>query len=747
MKIDRRCFLSLGMGLSAGAVLTPLPWKLADDSSIWSQNWEWTPVPKDDVASYEKTACSLCPGGCGLLVRKVGNRAVKVEGMPRHPVNNGGVCTLGLSSLQLLYGPTRIKTPLKRIGNRGDGKWEKISWRAAIEAVAKKLGDHRKKGESHMVAAIMGSDRGTVPQLMARLLTAYGSPNFFRMPSAQDAYESTLYLMHGVQAMAGFDVDNTDYVLSFGSGLIEGWGAPVHMLQANSRWKATGTKVVQVEPRLSNTAAKSDEWVAIIPGTEAALALGLAHVILKENKQCDFVSNAAFGFDDWVDENGQQKKGFKQIVMASYSPEKVATITGIAAEKIVRLAKEFAGAKRPLAVAGRGSGNTPVGFQEMMAVHALNALVGSINRPGGIWTVPEPDYVKWPAPEMDQIAAKGIQQGRLDGAGSSNAPYARFLLNRLSQADTKNKYSLKALLVSGANPLYSLPDTKAVQKAFDGIPFIASFSSYFDETTQYADIILPNHVFLERLEDVPAPRGFHKPMIGLSQPVVSSKYDTRHIGDALIAIARKIGGTVSSAFPWNNYETCLRTTLADKWPMMVKNGFWWNQSYLPSNNGAGFHTPSGKFEFSETVFSTYQPVALEGDESAYPLVLVPYDHMRLSSGYVGSPPFMMKTVSDKIVKGNDGFVEINPETAKKLKLADGQSAVLTTPKGSVNVRVNVFDGIRPGLLAMSRGLGHTAYDDYLAGKGVNVHSLMGPVEDPLSGLDAAWGIRAKLTKA
>ena len=129
MKIDRRSFLSLGMGVAAGTALSPLPWKLIDDISIWTQMWPWTPVPEIGEVNYVNSTCTLCPGGCGITVRKIGDRAVKVEGKEGHPINSGGVCLLGLSGLQLLYGyDRRIKTPLKRIGNRGQGSFQKISW-------------------------------------------------------------------------------------------------------------------------------------------------------------------------------------------------------------------------------------------------------------------------------------------------------------------------------------------------------------------------------------------------------------------------------------------------------------------------------------------------------------------------------------------------------------------------------------------------------------------------------------------
>ena len=110
MKIDRRSFLSFVIGGAAGTALSPLPWKLIDDSSIWSQNWAWTPVPKRGEITYVNSTCTLCPGGCGITVRKVGDRVVKIEGMKGHPVNDGGICDLGAAGTQLLYGPTRVKT-------------------------------------------------------------------------------------------------------------------------------------------------------------------------------------------------------------------------------------------------------------------------------------------------------------------------------------------------------------------------------------------------------------------------------------------------------------------------------------------------------------------------------------------------------------------------------------------------------------------------------------------------------------
>ncbi|MBR9980188.1 MAG: hypothetical protein KFF50_04090, partial [Desulfatitalea sp.] len=145
------------------------------------------------------------------------------------------------------------------------------------------------------------------------------------------------------------------------------------------------------------------------------------------------------------------------------------------------------------------------------------------------------------------------------------------------------------------------------------------------------------------------------------------------------------------------------------------------------------------------VFMTDTP-APQGD-AGDPLLLVPYDSIRLASQYAGDPPFMVKIVEDTILKGQDGVVEINPVTADRMGMREGQTAVLTTAVGEARVRVHLNEGTMPGVVAMPRGLGHTAYDGYLAGKGVNINQLIGSVQDPASGLDAVWGIRAKMTKA
>jgi anaerobic selenocysteine-containing dehydrogenase len=741
MKIDRRSFLALSVGGAVGTALTPLPWKIQDDLSIWTQMWPWTPDPIDGENTYVNTVSTLCRGGCGVTVRKVGERAVKIDGREDYPTNQGGLCNLCASGLQMLYGPTRIPFPMKRVGERGANQWVRLSWEEAISMVAEQLGEIRQAGQPETVACLSDRKYGSMPALLKRFMTAFGSPNFMTTPTMMDAYDTTLKRMQGVEGRVGFDLENADYVLSFGSGMIEGWGNTAHMIRVFSKWKDTNTVIKQIEPRLSNTAAKSDQWIPITPGTEVILTLGIAYVIIKESLyDYDFVNNFATGFEQ-----------FRNVVLSGYSPGNVSKQTGVDQSTIVTLAREFARARRPIAICGRGQGTVPGGIGEYVAVHALNALVGNINRPGGVWAMPRPEMNGWSEPALDTAAQVGLMKPRLDGAGSASFPFAEQLFNRVPGALMEgHPYPCKALLVYDANPLFSMPGAETVREALQQIPFIVSFASHMDETAMMADVILPNRTHLERWEDVPATRGFNRPMIGMAQPVVDPQAGTMHAGDTVLQLAAALGGSVAASLPWENYEACLQDGLSAQWADLENKGFWIDEGYQPDTWSFAFPTASGKFDFAASEGdpkALFTPIQPDGDDGSYNLELIPYDSVRIANGPVGSPPFLIKIVSDKVLKDKTLFVEVNPETAHAAGFGEGDRAVLKTPLGSAAVRVHLADGIMPGLVAIPRGLGHTAYDSYLAEKGINANDLIGSVEDSASGLDAAWGIRASLVKA
>ncbi len=709
MKVDRRSFLGLGLGAVAGISVSPVIWKLTDDSSIWTQNWPWTPVPVDGEVNYVNSVCSLCPGSCGISVRKIDDRPVKIEGLDEYPINDGGACLHGISGLQYLYDPSRIKTPLIKKGN----KFEEISWDDAVSIVAKKLTEIRTAGSPEKLACIADKDQGSVSGLFKRLLKVFGSPNFYTMPSFESYLELTAASLHGKGTTIGFDLENSDFVLSFGAGVIEGWGSPVNCFKANASRKERGAKLYQIEPRLSNTAANADKWIPIKPGTEADLAMGMCAVILKKNL---FDATAAAKF----------KGGFSKLaamLQNDFSLSKISEITTVKEADIEEMANLFAKAKMPVAVFGKGRGDGAQSLKEFIAVHTLNCLVGSINKKGGALIQPVKEYLKFSEESMDAIAKEGIAKPKF-------GPYVHDLLEKINAS---SQPVVEALFVCQTNPCYALHDTKTVKKAFGKIPFIVSFSSFMDETAKAADIVLPLHTFIERLEDIPSGAGLSKMVIGLSKPVVKPVFNTKHPGDILLSIAKGLDDSVAKNFEWNSYDDCLKAVTSGIWNPLSKKG------HVILADGVPQITPE-----IDLTFLVGNPASVQASGDGE-LMLIPIDNMRLPSSAPAASPFSIKTVSDEVLKGKDTVVEINPKTAAGLKNYD--YAILTTPVGTAKVMVHLNEGMMPGVIGMAKGLGHTFDNKYVSNKGVNINELISPVIEPGSGLDAAFGIKVKISRA
>ena len=818
---NRRNFIKLLVGGAVGVHLTPLPWKLMDDTAIWTQNWPWVPVPPVGDFTNEKSVCTLCPGGCGIQVRKVDKRPVKIEGRTDYPVNPGGVCPLGAGGLQLLYNENiRFSGPMKRVGPRGAGKFIPLPWDEALKELADRIIGLRQQGRPETLVAVNGNPpRASISLLIQRFSEAIGSPNYTSLPTVEDTYTMVNWLMHGNEGPMAFDLENADFVLSFGCGLIEGWGAPGRMLNAWGLWHNETNKgkvrIVQIESRASNTASKADQWLAPVPGTEAALALGLAHVLISEGlADTTFVQNHTFGFTDWVSSDGTSHMGFKTLVLKKYSPPSVARVTGLDASDIVSLAKGFARAKAPIALFGKGKGDLNGSLFEFMAIHALNALVGNINKPGGVLVHDPLPLSPWPKVEADGMAQKGLNRPRFDGAGGKNFPFTRSLANELGKTIAASAGSpVDTLLLFSANPAYTLPDGGAFKKALKKVPYIVSFSPYKDESSLMADLVLPDHAYLEKTEDIVWPVGLQYPLYGLSQPVVEPLYQTRQSGDVIIALAKMIGGAVGSSFLWKSYEEAIRDrarglfeseggltnyggsapiwkglanrraaerdygSFDEMWKKIKAGGLWYRPAHQFKNWETIFKTPTGKFEFSSSRIELAvnnsagggplkaalqgMGVGAEGDEvylphyeetpfprnrEKYPLIMVPYSLINLSSGWAPSAPYLYKTLFDNQLRRDQVFADINPKTASEHDLKAGDSVVIESPAGKIKARINLFEGAMPGVLYLPMGLGHTAYDDFQQNKGANPNEIVDAGKDPLSGQPVWWRTHVKISK-
>jgi anaerobic selenocysteine-containing dehydrogenase len=819
MELDRRNFIKFVAGGIGGTLLSPLPWKLVDDITIWTQNWSWVPIPARGKISHVDTVCTLCPGACGITVRKVGDRVVSIEGRQDYPVNRGGICPLGMAGQQILYNEgIRWKSPMTRVGPRGSNTWKEISWKEAVDAVSARIRELRETGNPEKLAAIDGNQsRSTMALFIRRLLDAVGSPNYITLPGQEDTSAMAQLLMQGSDGPVALDLENSDLVLSFGCGLIDGWGAPGRVLRAWGEWLSQESKertfVIQIDPSASATALKADLWIAPFPGTEAALALGIAHVLVKEkayNKE--FIENHSIGFSDWVGEKGITHKGFSKLVLEHYAPQDVERITGVKKELIIQVARRFAEAKAPIAIAGRGKGRSAGSLYEHMAVHSLNALRGRINQKGGVLVSDRLPLSEWLEAERDSVAANGLKKPRIDRAGIPRYPFAASLIHQFSES-IRSGSPIDTLLICSANPIHTIPDSRGLAEALKAVPFIVSLSPFRDETSLMADMILPDHAHLEKMADIVWPTGIQYPLYALSSPVVGPLYSTRHSGDVILAVAKGIGGSVAGSFPWNNFEEAVQqrvkglfdsgagqsslggsvpvwksldkgrgqakaaSSFQSMWEELKTSGCWYIPSHSFGRWGEIFRTSSGRFEFysssieeaikdsskgrsiedalkeagiavrgDEVYLPHYEEAQSGADKKGYPLLLFPTELINLASGWIANPPFLNKTLFDYQLKGNDLFVEVNPKTAAEYGLSEGSRVMLRSRRGELKARIHIFDGAMPGVVFIPVGLGHTAYDRYLKGKGANPYEIIERVEDPLSGQPIWWNTRVKVIK-
>ncbi|MGA2404494.1 MAG: molybdopterin dinucleotide binding domain-containing protein, partial [Syntrophobacteraceae bacterium] len=315
--------------------------------------------------------------------------------------------------------------------------------------------------------------------------------------------------------------------------------------------------------------------------------------------------------------------------------------------------------------------------------------------------------------------------------------------------------------------------------------------SYMDETAAQSDLILPDHTAFERYDDIVGIPGAAFSYYAVSAPVIKPLLDTKHTGNALLALAGGIGGTVAASMPWKSYEEYLKFrveglaqsqkgAVADKpdvpiikltaaesvqpnfsdgpdlWKKL-KAGFCWYDAPAAT---AGFETASGKLELACRSIAQkgasladdrlYLPhFALlnpSGSESEFPLLLVAYKPSFTTGGYLPTPPFMNKLIPDYVLKDEDAFIELHPRTAAELAFSQGERVSLKTTQGERTVRINISAAARPGVVYLPNGLGHRAYDQYILNKGTNANSLMEVQLDPVSGMGTVWACRAQLSR-
>lgn len=632
MEIKRRDFLRLFGGLSGALVFAGCG---LDDVLELPESLIERLKNGAGLETWKNTTCGLCPGGCGISVRLVDGIPVYVRGNTIYPVNQGGMCPLGLNALHLLYHPDRLKGPVHQVGKIDNRRLESLLWDDALKSITDKLVILRNEGKSHQVAFLGHDERGLLRQHISRFMKAYGSPNYFQFSSLQN--DSVPYsLLHGHSKLPTFDFLNTKLVVSFGSNFLEEGYSPIYYTKLYSRHQERQTRYIQIESRMSLTAANADKWVPIRPGTYGALALGFAYVLIREELyDFDFVKNHTHGFEDWVDQAGRMHVGFKSIVLENYYPERVSEITGIPNGTILELARDLGNTRPALIVGGEGVHSNTNGTFALMAVNSLNALLGNFEREGGIFIIDEPPLGKFPSIQEDSIAREGNRYTGIADSIDGNFPLSNFSMDSFAKNVLSGKpYPISVLFLYKGNSLFHALNHQDLANALKKIPLIVSFDSIINETSEFAHFVLPAHTFLEQWDEVSNVPSVAFEHIGIQQPVIEPLYGTRHPGDVLIDLANRIGGTVAASFPYKSYVDVLKIGLKgvyesgegaivsaevrqhwleylqqrgwqigryasfeDFWDRLLEHGGWWNPIRKKKTLEEVFQTTSGRFEF------------------------------------------------------------------------------------------------------------------------------------------------------
>ncbi len=678
-------------------------------------------------SGYIATMCEMCVWRCGVLAKVEAGRVVKLEGNPDHPHSNGNLCPRGQSGLMNTYDLDRVLTPLVRVGKRGQGLFRKASWDEALDLVAKKMLDIRQKYGAE--AMIFSSTHNLSQVQFENLLNAFGSPNYGTQRSlcfnAMIVANLTTFGMQEPERK----YDQLKYIILTGRNLME--AISTSETSALSHAIDRGVKVVYLDPRFTKTAAKASEWLPIRPGTDLAFHLALIQTIIAEGLyDRQFVSNYTIGFD-------QIAKAVSQ-----FTPEWAETVTEIPADTIRRIAREFA-ASAPFALAHNGwrTSNFVNSFQTERAIAVLNALTGnwgvamfpsSGEGSAALGAPPQPAYPRISAQRLDGVPWKypfvplniGVFQ-ELRDAVLAGAPY-----------------QAHGWFIARQNPAMSLPDRGRTLQAFGKMDFIVTIDILMNDTAWFSDVVLPEASYLERYD----PLNIVGDKAYIRQPVI----DAQGEGRSALWIYQELGKRLGLAdyFQYADEEDYLKQQLA---PLGVSLEAVRQKGYveLPSGgeNGSLFswNTPSGKIElFSATLDKDGFSGAPIWEQPAAPK---PGQFYLLTGKVAQSTQFGTQNNQLLHKYSDEPRLWMNPKTAEKLALADGDQVEVASEVGKIHIRLQVTGAIRPDCVYLTPGYGHlskgltTAY-----GIGASDSDLHVTYTDPVSGSQALSQTFVTVTK-
>ena len=641
-----------------------------------------------------KSTCGMCQMACGILIELENGKPVKIEGDPNSPVNRGKLCIKGRMVLQLLDNPKRLTHPLKRIGERGDGRWEKISWDVALESTAGYLMKAKEKYGPESVIFMRGGAKGLQEHYMSRFSQVFGTPNIASM--AHNCYvprTSSANITYGYVPRPDYEYPPACLIIWGMSPFDTRIGEYEQIVAALDK----GTQLILVDPRRQKLTDRAALWLQIRPGSDLALALGMIHVIVNERLYDEkFVEKWTVGFEKL------------SVHVQDYDPEKVSKITWVPAELIRQAARTYALNKPACLQCGNAIDSGVNSVQAARASDILRVITGNLGIPGGEleWSDLPIHTGYSPALSLRDKVSEETRSRRLS-ASDNLWPKAMYTLpQRIVRAILKgDPYFLRGAYIQGGNLLLTYPNSKNVMKAFKKLDFIVATDLFMTPTTAMADIVLPVSSFLECDGLLTPP--YYK--IASVQQKVVQVGECRSDYEILKELAKRIGG---GEYFWEEITGALDYMLKPAnitFEEFRKIGTFQGKKLYRHYEKDGFNTPSGKAEIFSNQLKEWGfdplPVYCEGPETIfsepnlakeYPLTIVSWKRVNYRHSSLREIDPLRRLHPDPTVR-------IHPETAAKLGIADGDWAFIETKRGRIKQKCVLSQDIDPRVVDVDFG--------------------------------------------
>jgi len=643
-----------------------------------------------------KTDCGLCINCCGVNAYVEDGKLVKVEGIPEHWLNKGRLCPKGERLPDLLYSPSRLKYPMKKI----NGRFQRMSWDDALGEIGAKLQELKDKYGAHTLATWTGSvgvEHFEMAAFNQRFRGAYGTPNFF---NAEGICFRTRILARQI-TFGRYPVEepkNANCILLWGRNPDESYWPVGRIIRERVQ---AGARLITIDPRRIPI-SRLGIYLQPRPGTDGAVALAMMHVIIAEDLwDKEFVDKYTTGFDRLMEHVKQ------------YTPEKAETISSVPAAEIRRAARIFATTKSACILEGVGHMNQFAnGLQTNRAYSILMAITGNVDVPGGWVTCPQVRLADLRLPVEEHPL--GYEEFPVFHQFKSPPPYGSASM-MTETMKTEKPYPIKAFISSGSNPALTFPDTNLFLEGIKNLELFVNIDPNMTETGQLADYLLPACTFLEETGIGGFPYGisYCEPYIMLRKKVVEPLYESKPIWLIWSELGRKMG--YGEHFPWNTDEEVAEHFFSTS-GVTIKDltehpeGIYFSKKQYRLFEKKGFATATGKAELysarMEELGFPGLPGHVEPQQSAVanPELVKQYPETLLTGNrqieYIDA---QMHDSSALRARRPSAEAEINPVTAAKYGIMHGELIAVETPRGSIRISANVTPDIKPGVVSVPHG--------------------------------------------